>query len=119
MNISLEIIAVALGFIIRLGVPIALTLLLALFLKWLDKRWQAQAQSDAAESALRMELPMAERPHCWEIHNCPASLRDKCPAFAHPDTPCWELSRSNGHLKPACRSCKVPPPEIADNLVLV
>jgi len=113
----LEIAAIAIGFLIRLGIPIAFTALLALFLKWLDRRWQAEAQADEAESAKRSLLPVNERQPCWEIHNCPPALRDKCAAFAQPDTPCWELFRTNGLLKPSCRDCKVPPPEIIERPV--
>ena len=113
----LEIGAIALGFLIRLGIPIALTALLALFLKWLDRRWQAEAQADAVESARRAALPVEQRPPCWEIHNCPSSLRKNCKAFAQPETPCWEIFKVNGSLKPACRNCKVPPPEIIESLV--
>jgi len=116
---NIEIAAIVLGFLIRLGIPIALTSLLALFLKWLDKRWQAEAQADAVESAERVLLPLEQRPHCWEIHNCPPSLRNKCQAFAQPETPCWELFKTNEQLKPACKNCKVPPPEIIEMPVFV
>jgi hypothetical protein len=113
----LEIAAIAFGLLIRLAVPIALTALLALFLNWLDKRWQAEAEADAQESAARAALPAAERQPCWEIHNCPPGLRKNCAAFAQPATPCWELFRTNGSLKPSCRTCKVPPPEITERAV--
>ena len=118
MDISLfEVAAIAFGFLIRLGVPIMLTALIALFLKWLDRRWQAEAAADAVESAQRAALPAAERPPCWEIHNCPASLRKNCAAFAQQDTPCYELFRTNGRLKPSCQNCKVPPPEVIERAV--
>ena len=118
MDIStLEIAAIAIGLLIRIGIPILLTVVIVAFLKWLDKRWQVEAQAEAAKRDARLALPMAERPHCWELHNCPPALRDNCPAFANPETPCWELFRSNGRIKQACRSCKVPPPEIADHLI--
>jgi hypothetical protein len=114
---NLELVAIALGFLIRLGIPIALTAILALALKWLDRRWQSEAQTEAIESAFRARLPLEQRPHCWEIHNCPPSLRNSCQAFAQPETPCWELFKTNGQLKPACRNCKVPPPEIIEGHV--
>lgn len=112
----LEILAVAFGLIIRIGIPILLTGVLAIGLKWLDKRWQAEAQAEAAQRDGRLALPMAGHQACWEIHNCPPALRDNCPAYTNLTSPCWEVFRSNGRLKAACRSCKVPPPEIADLL---
>lgn len=112
-----EIAAIAFGLLIRLGIPIALTALLALFLKWLDRRWQAEAKAEAVESAARAALPVAERKPCWEVHNCPSSLRKNCKAFAQSDKPCWELFQTNGQLKPSCRNCKVPPPEIIERAV--
>ncbi|MCP4357284.1 MAG: hypothetical protein GY796_04615 [Chloroflexi bacterium] len=47
-NTLLEITAVLLGLLIRLGIPLSLTILLSLFLKWLDRRWQAEAEAEAA-----------------------------------------------------------------------
>ncbi|MDX1415547.1 MAG: hypothetical protein R3293_15235 [Candidatus Promineifilaceae bacterium] len=114
----LELAAIGIGFLLRLGIPILLTALLALFLKWLDRRWQAEAEADAAERAVRYALPVAERQPCWEVHRCPPGIRDKCIAYSQPETPCWELHRVDGRLKPACRNCKMPPPEIIERAVL-
>ena len=116
-NSLIEIIAVLVGILLRLGIPIALTLLLAMFLKWLDKRWQAEAEMERIEVAVLAQSSGKQRP-CWEIHNCPQNLRKNCKAYANPATPCWELFRVNGHLKPACRTCKALPPEISGRIAI-
>ena len=118
MEISfIEIAAVLFGLILRLGIPIALTFLLAMFLKWLDKRWQAEAEREKMEVQVLAQNGNERRP-CWEIHNCPKNLRKNCKAYANPATPCWEVYRANGRLKPACQSCKVLPPEVPGRIAI-
>lgn len=58
-NTLIEIAAVLLGFLIRLGIPIGLTILLTLFLRWLDKRWQTEAE--AADMAASTPAPDGRR----------------------------------------------------------
>ncbi len=113
----IEIIAVVIGILLRLGIPIALTFLLAMFLKWLDMRWQAEAEQEHTEVLALAQSGQKQRP-CWEIHNCPKNLRKNCKAYANPAVPCWEVSRINGHLKPACRTCKVLPPEMSGRIAI-
>ncbi|NCF68199.1 MAG: hypothetical protein GWP61_19725 [Chloroflexi bacterium] len=115
----IEVAAILIGILIRFAIPIALTALIALFLKWLDRRWQAEAEADAAESAQRAASVAQERQPCWEIHNCPPKMRKDCKAYLQPDTPCWEIFRTNGQLKPACKTCKVPPPEVIGRIAYV
>jgi len=110
-NTFLEVAAVLLGFVLRLGVPILLTVVVAIFLKKLDKRWQEQAEAERAE-VQALTSNAGKRIPCWELHNCPPGMRKNCRAFAHPETPCWELFRTDGQLKPACKNCKVRPPDV-------
>ncbi len=112
-NTFIEIAAVVLGILLRLGVPIGLTILFSLFLKWLDKRWQAEAEAEKAVKIKHIEELVAYKRPCWETHNCPPRLRNACRAYAEPNTPCWELFRAEGRLKPACQNCKVLPPAMA------
>ncbi len=112
-NTIIEIVAVALGFLLRLGIPIGLTILFSLFLKWLDKRWQAEAENQAAVKHIHTEELIAYERPCWEIHNCPPRMRNACRAYGEPNTPCWELFRADGQLKSACQNCKVLPPAMA------
>lgn len=118
MEISLiEMSAILFGLLLRLGIPIALTFLLAMFLKWLDRRWQAEAEVEKMEVQV-LASNGNERKPCWDIHNCPPNLRKNCKAYANPATPCWEIYRTNGSLKPACRDCKVLPPEIPGRIAI-
>jgi hypothetical protein len=112
-NTFIEITAVVLGFLLRLGIPVGLTILFSLFLRWLDKRWQAEAEAETAVKIIHTEELVAYKRPCWEAHNCPPRLRNACRAYAEPNTPCWELFRAEGRLKPACQNCKVLPPAMA------
>ena len=31
-----------------------------------------------------------EKKPCWVLVGCPASARERCDAFLHPEIPCWE-----------------------------
>ena len=45
---------------------------------------------------------------CWQIVNCPQSVRQKCPAFLESTTPCWLLDDARTHKsKDDCRECDV------------
>ena len=112
-NTLIEMAAVAFGFLLRLGIPIGLTILFAYLLRQLDKRWQAEAEAETAVKIRQAEDLIAYKRPCWEMHNCPPRLRNACRAYAEPNTPCWELFRTNGQLKPACHTCKVMPPALA------
>lgn len=118
MEISyIEVAAVLLGFLLRLGIPIVLTVVLAVLLKRLDKRWQSQAEKERAEIQIMVQSGQRRRP-CWDIYNCPESMKKECRAYANQDTPCWEVFRTDGRLKPACRNCKVLPPEVPGQIVV-
>ncbi len=116
-NSFIEIVAVLFGILLRLGVPILLTFLFAMFLKWLDRRWQEEAELDKS-IALTVSQNGSERRPCWDIHNCPDNLKKNCKAYANPAVPCWEVFRVNGRLKPACQDCKALPPEIPGRIAI-
>ena len=97
-----EILTIAFGFLLRLGIPIGITILIGWFLRRLDARWQAEAEAELAQLKTRT-TPVP----CWEVFDCPPRLRDRCPAYLQPDLPCWECHRSNGQLQSACLTCKV------------
>jgi hypothetical protein len=108
-NTIIEVIAILFGFLIRLGIPIGLTFLFSLYLKWLDRRWEAEAEARTAAEIAQAEESLAYKKPCWEIQNCPSKTRDACPAYAQPQKPCWETFRVNGKFQPACYNCKVLP----------
>lgn len=113
----METLMVVIGFIVRLGAPLALTVGLVWWLRKLDQRWQAEAERARQRVWPKMQ-PSVFTPLCWETRNCPPERRASCLAYAHPETPCWQTFRNSaGHLKPACLDCTVfrkwPVPAVA------
>lgn len=102
MNAFPEFFAVAFGFLLRLGIPVGLSILIGWLLRRLDARWQAEAESELAQ----LQARTTPAP-CWEVHHCPPGMRQRCPAYNQPNVPCWEHQRANGQLQAACLTCKV------------
>jgi hypothetical protein len=99
------IIALAVGVVLRFGVPLGLTGLLIWWLRRLDIRWQAEAQE---MRRVQLEHAVAAQPPCWETRNCPAELRAVCPVYGRQDVPCWQMKRTlAGRLPEACLDCDV------------
>jgi hypothetical protein len=53
---------------------------------------------------------------CWEMTNCPSSLRNECPAYKNTATPCWEIEGTycklddfgaTGRDTSICQVCRV------------
>jgi hypothetical protein len=100
----MDVLLVVLGFALRLGLPLGLTLLLAWWLRRLDARWQAEGQAARARRAPRPALATP----CWETRGCPPERRAACPAAAQPETPCWQVFRdARGVMRSACIDCTV------------
>ena len=107
----LEFLSVVGMFTLRVGVPPALVIGLALALRRMDHRWQAQAEN---ERRAVLELPPLLVPSpvagklCWEQRNCSEKVRSHCAAYTHPSSPCW-LSRhaAEGKLPDACPTCGI------------
>lgn len=97
---------VILGVALRIALPVAGTVLIVLWLRWLDARWQEEAEGHvAAGTAL---LPKVMRLPCWEINQCSPERRSNCPAYQNGNVPCWQLFRSpEGQLKEECLGCEV------------
>ncbi len=98
--------AVMAGLLIRFGIPIGITAVLAWLLRKLDLRWQAEAEKRRLRAH---SLGAAVRQvRCWERRDCPPEKRDACPAYATADLPCWQVFRQNhGRLLEACLNCEV------------
>ncbi len=91
---------VALGLILRIGIPVALTAGIIYLLRRLDQRWQKEALS------LPVVAPTGKP--CWEVKECPEAKHKACLAAAQPEVPCWQVFRSkNGILREDCLSCEV------------
>jgi hypothetical protein len=105
-------------FILRLGVPLAITLAVGYVLLRLDAKWQAEAwaewesdkleeEEQAEQAAGRATSPMAKQP-CWELKGCSQAVREQCPAYKRPDVPCWLVRRrAEGRLPAACYDCEL------------
>ncbi|MEP7356793.1 MAG: hypothetical protein ABI847_06100 [Anaerolineales bacterium] len=92
--------ALAIGLFVRIGVPGLLLAGLVWLMRRLDARWQAEAMRQPAAR------PVAG-PACWEAHNCASERRAACPAFANPQTPCWQQFRDrDGNLRSGCLACE-------------
>ena len=84
--------------LIRLAIPIAMTVMLIYFLRKLDSRWQAEAGFPPSS---------LQKPECWKIKDCPPEQQKNCIARTSP-LPCWQVFRStNGYLREECLTCKV------------
>jgi len=90
--------AISVGVLLRLAIPIAGTTILIHFLRKLDIRWQTEAQLQP--------LPI-QNPECWKIKGCSAQEQKFCLAKTS-SLPCWQIYRlPNGYLREECLSCKV------------
>src|SRR3989304_6106407 len=85
------------GLILRIAIPIGITLLLGWFLNRLDARWQAEAK-EIQTSLIARTQPNSIQP-CWEYMNCSPSVRDNCPVYGNLGILCWEFFRAKGTLR--------------------
>jgi hypothetical protein len=98
----IEIIFLILGLVVRLGIPLGITLLLIRWLGRLDARWREEARHE--DQFLATGAPC--NPGCWLVRRCLPEQIAKCPAFAHKETPCWQVFRQkNGALRESCLTC--------------
>lgn len=98
-----EILALFFGLLLRLAIPIGITILIAYFLKRIDKRWQDEAtQINIVTTSMVSQVP------CWERNNCSAEKRASCPAYQNSQIPCWQQFRdSGGRLREGCLGCDI------------
>lgn len=101
---------IVLGFIIRIGIPLALTFLLGSILRRLDAKWRDEGYDYMTEAVTKAEKDMyftlwSSAP-CWEQNECPPEERIKCKAYQEANKPCWEVFRNNGSFSKACATCE-------------
>jgi hypothetical protein len=100
-----EIFAVLVGWLLRIGLPLAVTVLVVWWMRRMDERWKAQAEREQALAGVRVQ---ARNTGCWDVHQCPPERRAACPAYADPDRPCWQVFRqADGRLRERCLLCSV------------
>ncbi|GAB4504489.1 MAG: hypothetical protein Fur0043_14830 [Anaerolineales bacterium] len=98
MNAFTSLLAVVMGIVLRLALPIGITALAVYFLRKLDARWQAKATQ---------QVPNVEKPACWEVNHCLPEMREACPGYQSV-WPCWQAFRGpNGYLQERCLGCNV------------
>lgn len=94
--------AIVLGLLIRILVPILVTIIMVYLLKRLDERWKRSADEDGTSKV------RAENIGCWKFKKCPPELRALCEAYGNPDQPCWQVfRREDGMLRERCLGCDI------------
>ncbi len=117
------VLAILAMFLLRLGVPLAITVLVTYWLRRLDSRWQAEARmrprlsvepvtetiEEAALRAVDRPSPMRILPEpCWEFRGCSQSQRMQCPAYQRREQPCWKMRyQTEGRLPSPCVACPI------------
>lgn len=93
------------GILIRIGVPVLITIAAGWLLYRLDSRWQDEIRKEAVAQGKNV---MAANVGCWDVKGCSEESKKKCPAYSHQEMPCWQNFRSNnGELKESCLGCEV------------
>jgi hypothetical protein len=88
LTILRDVLIVGYLFVLRIGVPILITLLIGVWLqKWLQ---EPQASAEPTRADLKTGA------HCWEIKNCSETQRAQCAAAQRPDLPCWLALQVSG-----------------------
>lgn len=103
MEILYSIFTVLTGILLRLALPMAITAVIILWLRWLDAKWQLEAlQLPSAQAQPKPAVP------CWETRNCSEEERAGCPVFGNRNIFCWQYFRAEeGRLQEKCLTCKV------------
>lgn len=99
-------------FLLRLGIPLALIMLVTAWLRRLDTRWTAEASAytwaqawDAKAPQIALRQATASSP-CWEQRHCSAEQQATCIAHQQPALPCWlARMRQEGRLPASCVNC--------------
>ena len=91
--------ALIFGLVVRLGLPLLVTVLIVIGLRRLDIRWQKEAE-------LERNLLIRDEEPCWKEQGI--SMDDIKARVAESGKPCWQIHRlSNGYLREACLDCDV------------
>jgi hypothetical protein len=99
--------AVIFMFALRIGLPIALTLVAGVWLeKKLAPRERVTRPMPTARSAKIIPI------HCWDIKKCESARRAHCAASQHPELPCWLARQAAGEkVRAECYACAFYKPE--------
>ena len=98
METVIALLALCVGLLVRLALPIAATSVLVYFLRNMDSRWQEEGQ---------LQPTLVQKPECWKIKDCPPEQQKNCLARTSP-LPCWQVYRlPNGYLREECIYCRI------------
>ena len=100
---AIEFLEIFAGGLLRLLLPVGLTLVVAMLLKRMDDRWRVESLRETMAAA-GVSGPVTDL-HCWEAHGCTSERRSQCRASQNPDQPCWESFSVRGEMQSACKRC--------------
>lgn len=109
-----ESLAVLAMFVVRIGIPVAITLVLGW---WLEKKLRPP---DADQNGKIVRLDTARHAksskviqlHCWNMKHCDSAKVAQCAAYKHPELPCWlALQVEGGKVREECFTCALYKPE--------
>ena len=94
-------------FVLRIGVPIALTLA---FGYWLEKKLSLPAEEHKPEQIAQPRVTRSDgkiiQLRCWDVKRCDATRRAQCAALKHPELPCWLALQAEGNkVREDCFTC--------------
>ncbi len=107
-----EAVIVLLLFVVRIGIPIAVTLA---FGYWLERKLRpAEAPAETPENIRLVRKPSnIIRLHCWDIKRCEPAQRAHCATCRHPDLPCWlAIQVEGGKVREQCFTCGFYRPQV-------
>jgi hypothetical protein len=112
MMFSQESLMVVSLFVVRLGVPVAITLLLIWGFRQIDRRWLGTSKTvvpaplvGLTANAETGECNPALGP-CWEFKACPEAKREKCVVYQTKAERCWLCHlQTDGRVPGQCRTC--------------
>lgn len=106
-------------FVLRLGVPVAITVAVSYWLHRLDAKWKAEALARKADTVVAAKQEIGafkpalatfkaiDQP-CWLFNNCGEAAYSQCAAHDSPDLPCWMARlRAESRLPSGCPQCEL------------
>ena len=97
MEANYPLLVILIGLVLRLALPLTVTLVAVYFLRKLDAYWQQQAELERSQPAKEEEA--------WDLKDCPIEKRSSQPVLSS-ILPCWQTHRlPNGYLNDECLSC--------------
>ncbi len=109
---ALEAAIVLLLFVVRIGVPIALTLA---FGHWLERKLRPGQEPVEMIEKVQVTHKASNiiRLHCWDIKRCDGFRRAQCAACHHPELPCWLALQVEGNkVREQCFTCAFYKPQV-------